>query len=51
MCDVRIYVTHNQYDVSCLNTMLHTEMCNVRTYAPHEYDIWSVWTSVTYENM
>ena len=56
MCNVRIYVTHEKYDVSCLKTMLHTKTCNVRTYVLHDCEICSVClrlcyvqTYVTYE--
>ena len=31
--------------------MLHTKMCNDRTYVAHEYEMFSVRTDVTYEHI
>ena len=36
MCDVRIHVTKQKYDVSCPKLY---KMCNVWTYTTHEYEI------------
>ena len=64
--NVRTYVTHGNTmsRVECPNIcytrigeyflselMLHTKMCNARTYVTLKYEMFSVRTYVTYENI
>ena len=65
MCSTRTYVTYENIiicpnvcytrmgDYFLFNLMLHMQICNDRTYmyVTHEYDMFSVRTYVTYENI
>ena len=61
MCYVRTYITHEnmiliKIDVTDENVImsdlrLHTKMCNVQKYVTHEYEMFSIRTYVTYENV
>ena len=41
---------HTNMRLCSSKLMLHTEMCNFRTYVTHEYEMFSVRTYVTYGN-
>ena len=47
MCNVR---THEKM-MSCVRTYVTSKMCNVQTYATHEYEIIFIRTNVTYGNV